>query len=51
MIEYIAGLGGVGIMAALAYGDLRGKIGKLEGKIDLISQNITVMINNNHNKK
>ena len=51
MIEYVAGIIGAGVAGAIAYGDLRGKIGKLEGKIDLISQNITVMINNNHNKK
>jgi len=50
MIEYFAGVATAIVAGALAYGDLRGKIGKLEGKIDLISQNIKVIINNNNKK-
>lgn len=50
MIEYIAGLATAAVAGGLAYGDLRAKIGKLEGKIDLISKNITVIINNHHKK-
>ncbi len=50
MIEYFAGMATAGVAAALAYGDLRGKIGRLEGKIDLISKDITVMIRNNNKK-
>ena len=49
MIEYFAGIATAAIGGAIAYGDLRGKIGKLEGKMDLISKNLTVMMNN-HNK-
>lgn len=50
MIEYIAGFATAGIAGALAYGDLRAKIGKLEGKLDIISKNITVILNNNQKK-
>lgn len=48
MLEYVAGLVTIGAATALAYGDLRAKIGKLEGKVDLISKNITVILNNHH---
>lgn len=51
MFEYLAGLATAGVAGALAYGDLRAKIGKLEGKMDMISQNITVILNNSKNKK
>jgi len=47
MIETILGLGGMAVGGALAYGDLRAKIGRLEGKMDMISKNLTVIINNN----
>ena len=47
MIETILGLAGMAVGGALAYGDLRAKIGKLEGKMDLISRNLTVIMNNN----
>jgi len=50
VIETIIGLGSMAVAGALAYGDLRGKIGKLEGKVDLISKNITVILNNNQKK-
>lgn len=50
MIEYIAGLATIGIATALAYGDLRAKIGKLESKMDLIYQNVTVIMNNKKEK-
>jgi len=47
MIETILGLAGMAAGGALAYGDLRAKIGRLEGKMDLISRNLTVIMNNN----
>jgi len=47
MIETILGIGGMAVGGALAYGDLRAKIGRLEGKMDMISKNLTVIINNN----
>jgi len=47
MIETIIGLAGMAAGGALAYGDLRAKLGKLEGKMELISKNLTVIINNN----
>ena len=47
MIETIIGLAGMAAGGALAYGDLRAKIGKLEGKMDMISKSLTVIINNN----
>jgi len=50
MIEYLAAITAAVIGGGLAYGDLRAKIGKLEGKIDLISKNIVVILNNNHKK-
>jgi len=50
MIEYFAGIATAAIVGGMAYGDLRAKIGKLEGKMDLISRNLTVIMNN-HNKK
>ena len=50
MIEYFAGIATAAVAAGLAYGDLRGKIGKLEGKVDLISQNLIVYLNENGKK-
>ena len=50
MIEYIIGFATAGVTGAIAYGDLRAKIGKLEGKMDLISRNLTVIMNNNKQK-
>lgn len=47
MIETILALGSMAVGGAIAYGDLRAKIGKLEGKMDLISKNLTVIMNNN----
>jgi len=47
MIEYFAGIATAAIAGGLAYGDLRAKIGKLEGKMDMISKNLTVIMNNN----
>jgi len=47
MIEMVIGLGSMAVGGALAYGDLRAKIGRLEGKMDMISKNLTVIINNN----
>ena len=47
MIEYVAGFATAGVAGALAYGDLRGKIGKLEGKMELISKDIKVIMKNN----
>lgn len=47
MIETILGLASMAVGGALAYGDLRAKIGRLEGKMDLISRNLTVIMNNN----
>jgi len=47
MIEYFAGLVTAGAAGAIAYGDLRGKIGKLEGKMELISRDIKVIMKNN----
>lgn len=46
MIEYIAGLATIGAATALAYGDLRAKIGKLEAKMDLIYTNVEIIMNN-----
>lgn len=51
MIEYVAGFATAGIAGALAYGDLRAKIGKLEGKMDLISKDMKVILYNNNKKK
>lgn len=50
MIEYVLGLGGMAIGGAIAYGDIRYRLGKLEGKMDLISQNLTVIMKNNSKK-
>lgn len=47
MIEYIAGAFIAVVAGGVAYGDLRGKIGKLEGKMDLISKNLKVIMDNN----
>jgi len=47
LIEYVAGFATAGVAGALAYGDLRGKIGKLEGKMELISKDIKVIMKNN----
>lgn len=51
MIETIIGLAGMGIGGALAYGDLRAKIGRLEGQMKLISKNMIVIMNNNNKKE
>ena len=51
MIEYIIGIIGIGIAGGVAYGDLRAKVGKLEGKMELISKDIKVIMANNGNKK
>ena len=48
MIETIIGLAGMAAGGALAYGDLRAKIGKLEGKMELISKDLKVIMLNNH---
>ena len=50
MIETIIGIGGMAIGGAIAYGDLRAKIGKLEGKMDLISKNLRVIMLDNNKK-
>lgn len=50
MIETIVGLAGFAIGGAIAYGDLRAKIGKLEGQMNLISKNLIVIMNNNNKK-
>lgn len=50
MIEYFAGVATAIIAGALAYGDIRYRLGKLEGKMDLISNNITLYMNNNKKK-
>ena len=50
MIEYIIGFATAGFTGALAYGDLRAKIGKLEGKMELISKDLKVIMLNNHKK-
>ena len=47
MIETLIAVGSFAIGGAIAYGDLRAKIGKLEGQMQLISQNLTVIMNNN----
>jgi len=47
MIELVLGAAGGAIAGAIAYGDLRAKIGKLEGKMELISRDIKVIMNNN----
>lgn len=47
MLEYFAGFVTAGMVGAIAYGDLRGKIGKLEGKMELISRDIKVIMKNN----
>jgi len=51
MIEVIIGGVGAGLLGAIAYGDLRAKIGKLEGKMELISKDIKVIMYNNNIKK
>lgn len=51
MIEFMIGLGGMAVGGAIAYGDLRAKIGRLEGKMELISKNVTIIMNNNNIKK
>jgi len=51
MIEYFAGIATAAVAAGLAYGDLRGKIGKLEGKMELISKDLKVIMANNGCKK
>lgn len=50
MIEYFAGIATAAVAGGLAYGDLRAKIGKLEGKIDLLYRNVTIIMKN-HNEK
>ena len=35
----------------VAYGDMRYRIGKLEGKMELISKNMRVIMNNNKGEK
>jgi len=50
MMETIIGIGGMAIGGALAYGDLRAKIGRLEGKMELISKDLKVIMLNNHKK-
>ena len=50
MIEVIIAGAGAAIGGAIAYGDLRAKIGKLEGKMELISRDIKVIMMNNHKK-
>lgn len=47
MIEYFAGIATAAAIGGIAYGDLRGKIGKLEGKMELISKDIKVIMSNN----
>ena len=47
MIELILGVAGAGVAGAIAYGDLRAKIGKLEGKMELISKDIKVIMDYN----
>jgi len=51
MIETIAGIGVFAVGGAIAYGDIRYRIGKLEGKMDLISKNLTVIMNNSNHKE
>ncbi|GAH81456.1 unnamed protein product [marine sediment metagenome] len=51
MIEYVIGIIGVGVAGGVAYGDLRGKIGKLEGQMELISKDLKVIMANNGCKK
>jgi len=48
MIELILGVGGMAIGGAIAYGDIRYRLGKLEGKMDLISKNLIVIMKNNN---
>lgn len=50
MIEYFAGLATAAVAGALAYGDIRYRIGKLESKMDLIYKNITIIMDNNREK-
>jgi len=50
MIEYFAGIATAAIGGAIAYGDLRGKIGRLEGKMELISKDIKVIMLNGNKK-
>ena len=50
MIEYFAGLATAAIAGGIAYGDLRAKIGKLEGKMELISKDLKVIMSNNRKK-
>jgi len=51
MIEYIIGIIGIGIAGGVAYGDLRAKVGKLEGQMELISKDVKVILNNGQTKK
>lgn len=51
MIEFVMVGAGIAVGGAIAYGDLRAKIGKLEGKMELISKDIKVILNNSNNKK
>jgi len=50
MIEYVLAAAGLIAGGGLAYGDIRYRLGKLEGKMDLISQNLTIYMDNNHKK-
>jgi len=50
MMETIIGIGGMAVAGGLAYGDLRAKIGRLEGKMELISKDLKVIMLNNHKK-
>lgn len=50
MMELILGVGGIAIGGAIAYGDIRYRLGKLEGKMDLISKNLIVIMKNNNRK-
>ena len=51
MIGVIIGGAGAGLLGAVAYGDLRAKIGRLEGQMELISRDIKVIMYNNNTKK
>lgn len=51
MIEIAISIGAAIVGGAIAYGDLRAKIGKLEGKIDLITNSMKMIMKNNGVKK
>ena len=51
MIETIIGIAGAAVGGALAYGDIRSRIGKLEGKLDVLCKDMHVYFNGNNYKE